>query len=107
MKIRPTIFALRLRIVPASVDSTRRRGWSPTGAVTLDAATTFSIASNTMPLTGAVNGNGGIVKTGTGRLVFSGANSNTGATTAGAERLAQFSDAAGRDDPIVVGGKLR
>ena len=73
--------------------------------LTLDAATTFNIPSNTTTVSGVINGNGGIAKTGAGTLVLSGSNSNTGATTvsAGVLRL-RHSDALGSSSITVASG---
>ncbi len=52
--------------------------------LTLDGVTTFSVPSNSLAVSGALNGSGGIAKTGAGTLSLSGTNSYSGVTAVGA-----------------------
>jgi autotransporter-associated beta strand protein len=88
-----------------AVTSTANVAHTLGGILTLDAATTFNIPSNTTTVSGVINGNGGVTKTGAGTLVLSGANSNTGPTTVSAGVLnLRHSDALGSSNITVANG---
>ena len=88
-----------------AVTSTANVAHTLGGILTLDAATTFNIPSNTTTVSGVINGNGGITKTGAGTLVLSGANSNTGPTTVSAGALnLRHPDALGSSSVTVASG---
>jgi autotransporter-associated beta strand protein len=88
-----------------AVTSTANVAHTLGGILTLDAATTFNIPSNTTTVSGVINGNGGVTKTGAGTLVLSGANSNTGPTTVSAGVLnLRHSDALGSSNVTVANG---
>lgn len=88
-----------------AVTSTANVAHTLGGILTLDAATTFNIPSNTTTVSGVINGNGGVTKTGAGTLVLSGANSNTGTTTVSAGVLnLRHSDALGSSNVTVANG---
>lgn len=88
-----------------AVTSTANVAHTLSGILTLDAATTFNIPSNTITVSGVINGNGGVTKTGAGTLVLSGANSNTGPTTVSAGVLnLRHSDALGSSNITVADG---
>lgn len=78
-----------------------------TNNLTLDGACTMNIASNTTTLSGVLNGNGGITKTGAGTLVLSGANTNTGDTAVNAGVLGiRHANALGGGDVAVASGAV-
>ncbi len=88
-----------------AVTSTANVAHTLGGILTLDAATTFNIPSNTTTVSGVITGNGGVTKTGAGTLVLSGANSNTGPTTVSAGVLnLRHSDALGSSNITVANG---
>jgi autotransporter-associated beta strand protein len=88
-----------------AVTSTANVAHTLGGILTLDAATTFNIPSNTTTVSGVINGNGGVTKTGAGTLVLTGANSNTGPTTVSAGVLnLRHSDALGSSNITVANG---
>ncbi len=73
--------------------------------LTLDGASTMNIAQNTTTLSGILNGNGGITKTGAGTLVLTGANTNTGGTAVNAGALnIRHANALGSGDVSVASG---
>lgn len=88
-----------------AVTSTANVAHTLGGILTLDAATTFNIPSNTTTVSGVINGNGGVTKTGAGTLVLTGANSNTGPTTVSAGVLnLRHADALGSSNVTVANG---
>ena len=66
------------------ITATANAAHSIANNLTLDGASTMNIASNTTTLSGVLNGNGGITKTGAGSLVVTGANTHTGNTAVNA-----------------------
>ena len=77
--------------------------------LTLDGASTMNIASNTTTLSGVLNGNGGITKTGAGSLVVTGANTHTGNTAVNAGVLnIRHADALGSGEvTVAIGAELQ
>lgn len=73
--------------------------------LTLDGTATMNIASNSATLSGVLNGNGGITKSGAGTLVLTGANTHTGTTSVSAGVLnIRHANALGSGDATVASG---
>lgn len=62
------------------ITTTANAAHSISNNLTLDGAVTMNVSSNVTTLSGELNGNGGIAKSGAGTLILTGANINTGNT---------------------------
>ncbi len=88
----------------ATVSSSQNVAHTINCSLGLDDTTTFSVATNTVTVSGTISGAGGINKTGSGTLALSGTNTFTGLTTVGAGFLEVLSsDAFGEgSDGVIV-----
>lgn len=71
----------------ATVSAAQNVAHSLANNLTLDGPTIVSVTTNTLTVSGPINGGGGITKTGAGTLVLSGTNSFSGATAVSAGTL--------------------
>ena len=75
------------------------------GSITVNNAAFDVDSGDTLTLSGSVGGSGGVTKNGSGALVLSGSNSNSGATTVNAGTLqANHASALGSNNTIAVNG---
>jgi autotransporter-associated beta strand protein len=91
-----------------NITATANTAHSIANHLTLDGSATMNIASNVTTISGIINGDGGITKSGAGTLVLSGANTQSGNTaiSAGAVNLRHATALGGGDVSVANGAVL-